>query len=289
MAVDRPALASINGEIVPLAEATISAQDRGFLLGDAVYEVIRVYQGQPWLMQEHMDRLAYSLNEVRIRGIDVPRLQQRILHVLRQGNFAEAMIYIQITRGSAPRKHAFPDNVSPLEFFYVQEWQDSYVSLRQTGGSAITHPDLRWGRCDIKSTNLLGNVLAQQAAVEAGGVEALLYRPDGTVTEGTHSSFFGVAEGVLLTTPQSSSILPGITRNFLRKLCQQENIPYREQYIRRVDLYSLTELFLTGTGSEVLPLVRVDDRVIGSGEPGPVTRQLQKAYREEVQKFLRGL
>jgi D-alanine transaminase len=282
----RTVLANINGATMPLAEAKVPALDRGFLFGDAVYEVVRVYQGKPWLMTEHWQRLAYSLEQIRIAGVDLERLQQRVLQTIKQGSFGEAIIYVQITRGAAPRAHPFPADTVPLEFFYVQEFTDPYVTLRQDGGCAITHPDLRWQRCDIKSTNLLGNVLAMQAAKEAGCVEALLVRDGGVVTEGTHTSLFGVRDGVLLVPPRGTSRLPGITWGFISGLTQRHQISTREQALTVADFARLDELFLTGTTTEVLPLIQVDDRKIAAGKPGPVTRRLQEAYREAVKEFV---
>jgi D-alanine transaminase len=279
-------LANINGEQVPLAEAKISALDRGFLLGDAIYEVLRVYQGRPWLEQEHFDRLARSLAAIRIGGIDLDRLRRRMHETIAAGPFQEATVYIQITRGAAPRTHAFPLRAMPLEFLYVQEFHDPYHEARQVGAAVITHPDLRWDRCDIKSTNLLGNVLAMQAAREAGCLEALFYLPDGTLTEGTHTSFFGVLDGELLTAPNSPAILPGITRGLLLRLATQAGVAMREHVLRRSDLSKVTELFLSGTTSEVLPIIKVDGQSIGTGAPGPVARRLQAAYEEAVRRFV---
>src|SRR5207249_425640 len=146
-------IANINGVQSPLGDAKISALDRGFLLGDAVYEVLRVYGGKPWLKEEHFARLSRSLEAIRIRGVDVSRLEKRMLDTIAAGPFREATVYIQITRGSAPRTHAFPQNATPLEFLYVQEFTDPYREARESGACVITHPDLRWDRCDIKSTN----------------------------------------------------------------------------------------------------------------------------------------
>src|SRR5438128_7981440 len=142
-------LANINGVSMPLAEVRISALDRGFLFGDAVYEVLRVYGGKPWLKEEHFARLSRSLEAIRIRGVDVSRVEKRMLETIAGGPFREAIVYIQITRGAAPRTHAFPENATPLEFFYVQEFTDPYREARVTGAGVITHPDLRWDRCDI--------------------------------------------------------------------------------------------------------------------------------------------
>jgi D-alanine transaminase len=280
------ALANLNGEMMPLTEAKIPVLDRGFLFGDAVYEVLRVYQGRPWLLEEHFERLARSLEAIRIKGVDLDRLKQRMRDTIAAGPFREAIVYIQITRGAAPRKHVFPQGVAPLEFLFVQEFIDPYEEGRRSGVAVITQPDLRWDRCDIKSTNLLGNVLAMQNAAEAGSVEALLYLPDGTLTEGTHTSFFGVKEGTVLTTPGGSAILPGITRSLVMRLARRAGLPVREQALQRSDLGRVSELFLTGTTSEVLPIVRVDGRAVCDGKPGPLTRRLQEAFAAAVREFL---
>ncbi|HJT77363.1 MAG TPA: aminotransferase class IV, partial [Gemmataceae bacterium] len=204
------ALANLNGERLPLAEVKIPALDRGFLFGDAVYEVLRVYGGRPWLEDEHYRRLAHSLEAIRIGGVDLERLRLRMHETIAAGPFAEALAYIQVTRGAGPRRtHAFPPDVRPLELLWVDEFHDPYVEDRANGAGVLSRPDVRWDRCDIKSTNLLANVLAMQAAKEAGCVEALFYLADGTITEGSHTSFFGVLDGAVLTRPKSNDILPG--------------------------------------------------------------------------------
>jgi D-alanine transaminase len=281
-------LANINGVSIPLSEAKVSALDRGFLFGDAVYEVLRVYGAKPWLEEEHFRRFERSLAAVRIAGVDVARLRQRMHDTIRAGGFREAMAYLQVTRGAAPRAHPFPANTAPLEFLYVQEFHDAYAAAREAGGRVITHPDIRWDRCDIKSTNLLANVLAMQAAKEAGCLEAILCLADGTLTEGTHTSFFGVLHGTVLTRPCSNAILPGITRGLVLRLAERAGVPVREQILKRDDLAEVSELFLTGTTSEVLPLVSVDGKPVGDGRPGPITRRLQEAYRQTVREFVGG-
>jgi D-alanine transaminase len=271
---------------MPLAEARVPALDRGFLFGDAVYEVLRVYQGRPWLMEEHFRRLGQSLSAVRITGVDLDRLRRRMLETIRAGSFREATAYLQVTRGAAPRQHLFPAGVTPLEFLYVQEFRDPYVAARRDGAAVVTYPDLRWDRCDIKSTNLLANILARQAASDHGCQEALLYLPDGTLTEGTHTSFFGVKDGEVLTAPRSHAILPGITRGLILRLTERAGIPVCEQMLTRAGLGQVAELFLTGTTTEVLPVVRVDNQPVGAGRPGPVTTKLQEAYAQAVREFL---
>jgi D-alanine transaminase len=283
------ALANLSGTVVPLSEAKIPVLDRGFLFGDAVYEVLRIYHGKLWLEDDHFRRLGQSLEAIRIGGVNLDRLRRRLLETIAAGPFREAIAYIQVTRGAAPvRAHPFPAGVAPLEFLYVQDFPDPYVELRRTGTGVICQPDVRWGRCDIKSTNLLANVLARQAAKEAGCTEALLYLPDGTLTEGTHTSFFGVLDGTVLTTPSGPDILPGITRNLILNLTRRADIAVREQSLKRADLTQVSELFLTGTTAEVLPVVRVDGQAVGGGTPGPITRRLQEAYQQAVREFAAG-
>src|SRR6516162_6727398 len=217
-------LANLHGKIMPLEEVTISPLDRGFLFGDAVYEVLRVYDGKPWLEEEHFGRFARSLEEIRIRGVDMARMRRRMHETIKAGGFGEAVVYLQVTRGAAPRKHSFPKDVVPLELLWVQEYLRTYDEPCETGCSVITHPDMRWHRCDIKSTNLLANVLANQAAAEADAAEAILYLPDGTLTEASHSSFFWVADGCLCTTPHDANILPGITRTVVLRLTERAGV-----------------------------------------------------------------
>ncbi|GBD36178.1 D-alanine aminotransferase [bacterium HR36] len=271
---------------MPLVEVRVPALDRGFLFGDSVYEVIRVYRGRPFLFEEHLARLRRSLEAIRLPYTDLEGLRQRVLQVIGEYQFREAIIYIQITRGADyTRHHVFPQRIEPLEFFYVEEFHDDLEPMRQQGVRVITHPDLRWKRCDIKSTNLLPNVLAAQAAREAGAYEALLYLPDGTLLEGSRTSCFGVLAGKLLTAPTTPSILPGITRALVLRLAREQGIAVEERVLRLADLPQVAELFLTGTTSEILPIVQVDGQIIGEGKPGPITRRLQEAYRRLVQSL----
>jgi D-alanine transaminase len=281
-------LANLNGQTMPLSEVRVSALDRGFLFGDAVYEVLRVYGGRPWLCDEHFERLARSLESIRLHGVDLARLRARTFDTLRQSGLREATIYIQVTRGAAPRRHAFPDSATPLELLWVQEYADPYTVERRDGAAVHSTPDIRWERCDIKSTNLLANVLAMQSAKEAGCLEAVFYLPDGTLTEGSHSNLFGVEGGRLRTAPLSPGILPGTTRRLILQLAAEEGIAVDETPPNRNRLEELSEMFLSGTTTEVMPVVRIDGRPVGEGRPGPVTRQLQDAYRRAVEQFVGG-
>jgi D-alanine transaminase len=283
-----PALASLNGKTQSLADVMIPALDRGFLFGDAIYEVMHVVGGKPRFFSDHMIRLRRSLAEVCIGPIDVERLQARILETIKAGNFKEALVYIQITRGAAPtRSHAFPPTGTiPTEFFFVEEFKEPYGSLRETGVAVVTQPDIRWHRCDVKSVNLLGNILAYQAAKEEGAYEAILVRPDGTITEGARTSLFAVINGKIRTGPLSPKILPGVTRGNVLKLVKQLDLPCEEKHLHRDELPLLEELFLTGTTAELLPVIKVDGRPVGAGEPGPITKRLQQAFTQFVDSAL---
>ena len=279
------ALANMNGEITPLSEAKIPALDRGFLFGDAVYEVMWVNQGKMWLEKEHFIRLERSLNLIRIQGVDLVSLAARVYETITAGKFKNAIVYIQITRGAAPRSHAFPKDIKPFEFLFVQEFNDPYGEMREKGIHLLSRPDIRWEHCDIKSTNLLANVLAIQDSKEAGCQEVLFYLKDGTITESAHSSLFGVLDGILYTSPSSDLILPGITRNHLLNLIAKDGISIREKSLQMEQLGQISELFITGTTSGVLPVVAVDKKNIGDGKPGPITRRIEKAYWDSVKAW----
>jgi len=279
------ALANINGEITPLSEAKIPALDRGFLFGDAVYEVMWVNQGKMWLEEEHFIRLERSLNLIRIQGVDLVSLAARVYETITAGKFKNAIVYIQITRGAAPRSHAFPKDIKPFEFLFVQEFNDPYAEMREKGIHLLSRPDIRWEHCDIKSTNLLANVLAIQDSKEAGCQEVLFYLKDGTITESAHSSLFGVLDGILYTSPSSDLILPGITRNHLLNLIAKDGIPIKEKSLHMEQLGKISELFITGTTSGVLPVIAVDKKNIGDGKPGPITRRIEKAYWDSVKTW----
>lgn len=291
MADESPAVelpwANWNGEQMPLADVRVSVLDRGFVFGDAVYEVLRIYNGRPFLEPRHFDRLRRSLDKVAIR-CDVDRLQQRMHETLARARVDDGMAYMQVTRGEAPRTHRFPDPpVQPNELIAISAFAEPpYAAFREAGAAVITVPDMRWKRCDIKSTNLLANCMAAQQAHEAGAAEAIMVAPDGTLNEGSHTSLFGVRDGGILTAPLAQNILPGITRGLLTELAAQADIPLQDQPLHRDMLQSVDELFLTGTTAAVLPVTRIDDRPVGEGVPGPITRRLVDAYASYVRDWL---
>lgn len=283
-----PSLACLDGVILPPEEARVPANDRGYLFGDAVYEVCRIYQGRCWLEDEHNARLRRSLREMRIGPIDFDRLTRRVHDTISRSAIEEGTVYIQISRGVAPRKHAFPEPpVEPVELILVRPYDDTETAqLRMSGVPVISHPDWRWRRCDVKSTNLLGNVLALQSAQESGGYEAVLVEPGGTVTEATHSSLLWVRGGRLQATPEGPGILPGTTRHAIIRLAREEGIPFGEVAITLDALKSADEVFLTGTTIEVLPIISIDGQPISHGRPGLITERLQRAFRGALERWL---
>ncbi|RLS51660.1 MAG: hypothetical protein DWH91_18390 [Planctomycetota bacterium] len=282
--MSRPSLANWNGQLMPLSEVRVSVLDRAYLFGDGVYEVFRVYRGQPFLARPHFDRLRDSLAEIRITA-DVVRIESRVYETLKASGVQEGQVYLQISRGEAPRNHAFPNPpVPPNELIYVREYDDDpYAEARAQGIRALVVPDLRWKRCDIKSLNLLGNVLASQAAAEAGCGEAIMHL-EGAITEGSHSTVFGVREGAIITTPLEANILPGITRSLVVRLADRLGIPVVQESMTVGSLATYDELFVTSTIAEVLSVIETIGAEFHRVEPGPIARRLEQAYREFVER-----
>ncbi len=275
------AVVYFDGRYVPKSEARVSPDDRGFLLGDGIYEVAAAYDGRFVALDRHMDRLRRSLKESRIDHTIADPLETVFHELLDRNGFSEsgkAMVYLQITRGVAPRSHAFPKSAPrPTVYAYGAPFPD--MGNLAAGTGAITRPDLRWSRCDIKVISLIANVLANQEAKEAGAFEAILIR-DGFALEGTHTSFFAVKDEVIRTAPLSNFILPGITREITIEAVLRAGIEVVESPIPASELKGMDELFITGTTTEVVPIVKLDGRPVGSGEPGPVTLRAMDLYRD---------
>ena len=281
-------LACLNGEIMPVEEARIPVWDRGFLFGDAIYEVYRIYQGRCWLEHAHDARLRRSLKEMDFPPVDFAALRSHMHRTIAASGIREGTAYIHITRGVAPRLHAFPNPpVAPTELIIIRPYEDAKTAaFRETGVGVISHPDLRWKRCDVKSTNLLANVIANEAAHRAGCEEALLVGLDGLVTEATHSSLLWVHEGRLEGTPEGPLILPGTTRQFEAKLAADVGLRLTPARVTLGELKRCDEVLLLGTTIEVMPVVTIDGAPVGSGSPGPVSRRLQDAFRAAVEEWL---
>ena len=283
-------LACLNGDIMPVEEAKVPVWDRGFLFGDSVYEVFRLYGGKVWLHDEHHERLRLSLSKMHFEPVDPARLDARILATIEASGVLEGIVYIQITRGVAPRAHAFPNPpVPPTELIIVKPYDDTLTAeRRQSGVSVMSQPDLRWGRCDVKSTNLLANVIALETVHRAGAFEAVFVERDGLVTESTHSSLIWVRDGRIEATPDGPEILPGTKRHLVQEIAASEGIHFVEARATLDQLIASDEVILTGTTIEVMPVITVDGQTIGSGQPGPIARKLQSAYRSAVERFRAG-
>ena len=274
--------AFVNGRFLPLAGASVSIEDRGFQFGDGVYEVIRTYRGRPFMLHAHLARLNRSAEAIGLRQpYSLERWTGYMEEGLRLAAFTESKIYVQITRGVAPRDHAYAPQLEPTVVMTIRELHPLSPAVQMAGVDAMTLDDVRWGRCDIKSLNLLPNVLARQQAKEAGVFEAILVR-NREVTEGSVSNVIIVDNRTLMTAPEGPRILSGVTREVVLRLAKQDGLEVREQYPSRGKLFGASEVFLTGTTVEVLPVVRIDGKPIGSGEPGPVTRQLAERFIQQT-------
>ncbi|QDT35236.1 D-amino acid aminotransferase [Thalassoglobus polymorphus] len=282
---DQVPLANWNGTQMPLSEAKVSVLDRAFLFGDAIYEVLRVYGGKPFLFDDHIARLKRNFEKLQLPA-DADIIAQRVRETVAASDVTEGTVYIQVTRGVAPRIHRYPTTPpTPSELIYVAHFKDPYQELRKVGARVIILEDLRWKRCDIKSVNLLANCMAAQTAYEAGCPEALLVDGEDRLIEGSRTSLFGVRDGRILTAPLGQNILPGITRKLLIQLAGECNVEISEATIHRDDLPKLDELFITGTTTEILPITQVEDQTIGDGTVGPVVSQLITAYARTIERF----
>jgi D-alanine transaminase len=273
-----------NGSLISKDEVHISPDDRGFLFADGVYEVVRAYGGRFFRMEPHLRRLEYGLCALAIAGVRAADLRDVLRQLLDRNGLgaADATVYIQVTRGAAPRVHSFPDPaVPPTVYAEAKPFKPRGDPV--AGVSIITTPDIRWARCDIKTVALTANCLANQKAKEAGAIEAVFVR-DGVAIEATASSFFAVVDGEVRTAAKSNYILPSISRQVVLDLCRDHGIAHRETPVFVDDLWRASELFLAGTTLEVMPIVKVDGRTIGDGKPGPTTKRLAGLFQGETRK-----
>ncbi|HET9452862.1 MAG TPA: D-amino-acid transaminase [Gemmatimonadaceae bacterium] len=275
----------LNGQFLPVEQAKLSVLDRGFIFGDGVYEVWRVVDGRLFEHQRHHRRLLHGLKalEIAMPAADVDALEGVAYRLLRENSLeqGEGTFYVEITRGAAPRTHAFPPaGTKPTVFGMVSRFEVPHAA-RAAGAKAITQPDTRWLHCDIKTVQLLPNVMAKQKAQAAGALEAIFIR-DGIVTEGTHTSVFGVKNGQLLTHPLSPLILPSITREVVLEIAREQRVPVREEPFTGKQLFELDELWVSGTTTDITPIVEVDGRKIGAGTPGPIAKQLYAALQARL-------
>lgn len=282
-------LCDLNGELLPLSEARVPVMDRGFLFGDGIYEAFQVYGRRPFRLDDHLARLARSLDKVRITSpMTKAQWVERIQRLIDAQAFDDQTIYLQVTRGVAMRDHAMPAGITPTVFIMSTPIKPISADIRRQGAACITARDVRWEHGDIKSISLLGNVLARQVSADAGATETILLRdgePGGPwLTEGSSSNVWIVREGALLGAPMSSQVLPGIRVGFLRELCENLGIAYNLRPISEAELRTADEILLSSASKEVLPVTRLDGEPVGHGamrgKPGPVYARLYEAYQQ---------
>jgi len=273
----------LNGSYLPKEQIAISPDDRGFLFADGLYEVIRSYDGTLFQVQAHLDRLIYGARALRFNTVDFLYLIDVAQELIHRNHLSQsdATVYLQVTRGVAPRTHLFPSTETPLTIYATASSFSPSDAALEYGINVILVPDQRWTRCDVKTVGLIANVLARQQARDRGAFEAIFVR-DGVALEGTHTNFFGVFDGTVVTAPRTNYILGGITRQVALDICKNLSIPIQERSILASELQDAEELMVIGTTTEITPIVTIDNKKVGSGRPGTITRRLQRAFRELV-------
>lgn len=270
------AIAYLNGKFLPLTEAYIPVLDRGFIFGDGVYEVIPVYQRRLFRLSEHLDRLEHSLAQICLPNpLTREQWQTALETVVAQNTGEDQSIYLQVTRGVAKRHHNFPSPIVPTVFIMSDPFTDPPPS---SGVKVITGEDIRWQWCHIKSISLLSNVLLRQQAVEVGAVETILIR-EGYVTEGAASNVFIVQQGIAITPPKGPYILSGITRDLILEVMANAYLPYRETAISVEQLQNAEEIWVTSSTREILPVITLNNKMVGQGKPGPVWSQVWQLFQ----------
>lgn len=278
----------LNGEFLPPDQARVSVFDRGFVFGDGVYEVIPAYGQRLFRLGQHLDRLDRSLDAI---GLANPLLRAQwrdmLERLMAENPATDHSLYVQVTRGVAPRDHGFPKVVHPTVFAYAQPLAPPDPHYLETGVAAVTTPDIRWQRCDIKSIALLANVLSRQHALEQGVTESIMVR-DGRVTEGAASNIFAVLDGVLRTPPKGRQILPGITRDLVLELARDHGIPCAETDFSEAQMLGAPEVWMTSSTKEILPITRINEDAVGEGRPGPVFARMHRLYQDYKAAFRAG-
>ncbi|MCS0789744.1 D-amino-acid transaminase [Cytobacillus pseudoceanisediminis] len=274
----------LNGDLIERSEAKVDIEDRGYQFGDGVYEVIRVYNGKMFTADEHLERLLESGRKIEL---DIPysigQLKQMLAEMIERNNLELGIVYMQFSRGTSPRNHAYPGaDVAPVLTAYTRETSRPVDSMRN-GVKAILIEDIRWLRCDIKSLNLLGNIMAKQKAAQSGCFEAIQHRGD-TVTEGSSSNIAIVKDGTLYTHPATNLILNGITRRKINEICRGNGVALEESAFTKDDLLDADEVFMSSTSAEITPITEIEGKPIGNGSPGPITNKLQNLFEEAIEK-----
>lgn len=269
----------LNGQFLAAEDAKVSVLDRGFLLGDGVYEVIPVYQGHCFQLEKHLIRLQNSLDGVRMKNPHtIDEWQSIIEQVVARNGEGDQAVYLQVTRGVAPRDHVFPEHTDPTAFVMSNPMQKVEPKYKQQGIKAITVPDIRWQNCNIKAITLLPNSLLKQQAQDAGAQEALLIR-EGYLTEGSASNAYVVIEGTIYTAPKDEKVLPGITRDIVVEIARQADIPLKEEAVTEQQLMNADEVWVSSSTKEILPVTNLNDKMLGQGKPGPLWQRMDALYQ----------
>lgn len=272
-------LVYLNGQFVPLSKASIPVLDRGFIFGDGVYDVVSVYQRKMFRAEQHLARLARSLEAVGIENIyTLDQWLSTIRRLIDEYDTDDQLIYIQVTRGVAPRAHAFPANTTPTVFMMANPMHAPSKEVREHGAACVTMEDKRWLHCDIKSISLLGNVLAAQHAAQHQVLETIQFR-DGFLTEASSSNVWIAKNGALLGPLKNNLVLEGIRYGLFEEICAEEGIPFETRNITRAEVFEADEVMLSSVAKEVLAVTRIDDKQVGNGKPGTVYTRLYNAYQ----------
>lgn len=271
-------IALVQDKILPIEELESIYLDRGLFFGDGVYEVMRSYDGRIFAIEEHLERFASSLAAILITGIDIDQIRSRVLRAFKVAGIDNAKIYFHITRGSALRSHIWDDDLEPNFFLTVTKLEDD-TQAKTNGIVVSTHPDWRWKRCDIKSLNLLPNVLARRDAAQKGCDEAILVDETGHITEGAGSAFFAILGKTLQTAPLTANILPSITRKYVIQAGRNIGLDVIEKSLTPQHAGSSDELFIAVTTRDIIPVVKFDGQMIGTGEPGKYTQLLSEEFQ----------
>ena len=276
----------LNGQFIPAADARISPLDRGFVFADGIYEVIPVYQGRLFRLEDHLQRLDHSLDAIRLKQpLDHSQWRTVLVELIEKNGGGDLSIYLQITRGVALRDHAFPANTPPTVFAMANPLKPLSLDILNQGVAAICLEDIRWKYCHIKSIALLSNILLRQEALDKGAMEAILIR-DGKITEGAASNVFIVIKGRLVTPPKGPYLLPGITRDLVLELAKGHGIAAQEADISLNDLQNADEIWLTSSTREIVPVTKLDGKPVKSAKPGPLWRQITQIYQQYKQEMM---
>lgn len=273
-----------NGELINRNDAKVDIEDRGYQFGDGVYEMVRVYNGHMFTVREHLVRLVASAEKIRLTvPYSIEQMENMLKKLVTENNVKLGTVYIQMSRGVSARNHIFPGkDIAPVFVANTKEMARPEENMKK-GVKAISVEDIRWLKCDIKSLNLLGNLLAKQSAADAGCFEAIQHR-SGIVTEGSSSNVSIVVDGKIKTHQANNLILNGIVRQVMIQTCLQNNIPIEEAAFTLDELMNADEVFVSSTTAELMPIIQVDGKKIGNGTPGNVTKRLQALYEKEIEK-----